>query len=278
LPLDRRLVRISVGLALQSAIPRGIELKALLDLYLNPNLEEASQLHSRLMASRRHGDREVGFWLEPVLEPRPTMPDHGRLAAEMRKMEFLLYELINRAGEARQDINDWMDYISNAIESLTDGFWIDAKILLSQALEISQSESVERAKSDPSLRYEIDVLQRATAEYFQEVRAYPLKLAIPEERLETLLKVQEILLDLMQIQIRKEPAQKEMLAIAIRRLNTAVRYLMNKDKTTEAARQEVRLAFEYLKGSESKVSDEGSRRVVHQLGERMKELIGTHVP
>ena len=276
--MDRRLLKISVGLALQSAIPRGIELEALHALYSNPNLEEASQLHSRLMVSGRHGDREVGFWLEPVLEPRPATPDHGRLAGEMRKMEFLLYELINRAGEARQEINDWMDYISNAIESLTDGFWIDAKILLSQALEVSQSESVERTKSDPSLRYEIDVLQRATAEYFQEVRAYPLKLAIPEERLETLLKVQEILLDLMQIQIRKEPAQKEMLAIAIRRLNTAVRYLMNKEKTAEAARQEVRLAFEYLKGSEGKLSDEGSRRLAHQLGERMKELIDTHVP
>jgi len=276
--LDRRLLRISLGLALQSAIPRGIEVEALLALYSNPNLDEVSELYGRLMASGRHGDREVGFWLEPVLELRPATPDHGRLAAEMRKMEFLLYELINRAGEARQEINDWMDFISNAIESLTDGFWIDAKILLSQALEISQSESVERTKSDPSLRYEIDVLQRATAEYFHEVRDYPLKLAIPEDRLETLLKVQEILLDLMQIQIRKEPAKKEMLVIAIRRLNTAMRYLMNKDKTVEAARQEVRLALECLMGSESKVSDEGNRRLVHQFGERMKELIETHVP
>lgn len=274
--MDKRLVKITVGLALQSAIAHGREVETLFALYSEPNLEKAQRLHDKLMMSRSHYDREVAIWLEPLLELGPFKSDPKGLVAEMRKMEFLLYVLINRAGDAQREVNDWMNYIANAAESLAEGFWIDAKILLSQALEISQSASVEHLKSDPSLRYEVDILQRATASYFGEIRTYPLKLAIPEERLETILRVQEIILDLMQMQYReKHEEDDEVIGIAIRRLNTAIRWLMNKDKELSAAEQEVKLASEHLDEKKSKVADKGRRKLIYECSEKMKELIET---
>jgi len=274
--LDERLAKIGVGLALQSAIPHGCEIETLLTLYSDPDLEKAQRLYDKLAASRSHYDREVAVWLETLLERSPFESDLKALVATMREMESVLYFMINQVGEAQRAVNDWMNYVANAAESLADGFWIDAKIFLSQALEVSQSQTIEQLKSDPILRRKTDILQRATAQYFEEMWKHPSKLTIPEDRFETILKVQEILLDLMQAYYQgtwKE--NKEAVGSAIRRLNTAMRYLMNKDKSLEVVEQEVQLASEHLSGKMSQVVDERKSELVDKCTERMKELIRT---
>jgi len=274
--LDERLAKIGVGLALQSAIPHGCEIETLLTLYSDPDLEKAQRLYDKLAASRSHYDREVAIWLETLLERSPFESDLKALVATMREMESVLYFMINQVGEAQRAVNDWMNYVANAAESLADGFWIDAKIFLSQALEVSQSQTIEQLKSDPILRRKTDILQRATAQYFEEMWKHPSKLTIPEDRFETILKVQEILLDLMQAYYQgtwKE--NKEAVGSAIRRLNTAMRYLMNKDKSLEVVEQEVQLASEHLSGKMSQVVDERKSELVDKCTERMKELIRT---
>ncbi len=272
--MDKRLAKIAIGLALQTAIPHGREIETLLTLYSDPDLEKARKLHDKLAVSCSHYDREVAIWLETLLEHGPFESDLKALVAIMREMESVLYFLINQVGEAQREVNDWMNYVANAAESLADGFLIDAKIFLSQALEVSQSPTVERLKSDPSLRRKLDILQRATAEYSEETRNHPSKLTIPEDRLETILRVQEILLDLMQTYYRgRREEDDETVGVAIRRLNTAMRYLMNKDKGLEAARQEVQLASEYLSEQKSRVVDERKRELAHKCSERMKEFI-----
>lgn len=274
--MDERLAKIGVGLALQSAIPHGCEIETLLTLYSDPDLEKAQRLYDKLAASRSHYDREVAIWLETLLERSPFESDLKALVATMREMESVLYFMINQVGEAQRAVNDWMNYVANAAESLADGFWIDAKIFLSQALEVSQSQTIEQLKSDPILRRKTDILQRATAQYFEEMWKHPSKLTIPEDRFETILKVQEILLDLMQAYYQgtwKE--NKEAVGSAIRRLNTAMRYLMNKDKSLEVVEQEVQLASEHLSGKMSQVVDERKSELVDKCTERMKELIRT---
>lgn len=274
--MDERLAKIGVGLALQSAIPHGCEIETLLTLYSDPDLEKAQRLCDKLAASRSHYDREVAIWLETLLERSPFESDLKALVATMREMESVLYFMINQVGEAQRAVNDWMNYVANAAESLADGFWIDAKIFLSQALEVSQSQTIEQLKSDPILRRKTDILQRATAQYFEEMWKHPSKLTIPEDRFETILKVQEILLDLMQAYYQgtwKE--NKEAVGSAIRRLNTAMRYLMNKDKSLEVVEQEVQLASEHLSGKMSQVVDERKSELVDKCTERMKELIRT---
>lgn len=273
---DKTLAKIVVGLALQSAIPHRCEIETLLTLYSDPDLEKARRLHDKLASSRSHYDREAAIWLQPLLEQGPFESDPKALVATMREMESVLYFLINQVGEAQREVNDWMNYVANATESLADGFWIDAKIFLSQALEVSQSPGIERLKSDPSLRRKLDILQRATARYFEEMWKHPSELTIPEDRLETMLKVQKILLDLMQAYYRERCEESdEVVGVAIRRLNTAMRYLMNKDKSLEAARQEVQLASEYLGERMSLVVDERTRELVRRCSERMKEFIET---
>jgi len=271
--LDKRLAKIGVGLALQSAIPHGCEIETLLTLYSDPNLEKAQRLYDKLAASRSHYDREVAIWLETLLERSPFESDPKFLVSTMREMESVLYFMINQVGEAQREVNDWMNYVANAGESLADGFWIDAKIFLSQALEVSQSPTIEQVKSDPILRRKIDILQRATAQCFEEMWKRPSELTIPQDRFETILKVQEILLDLMQAYYQRgREGNDEVVGPAIRRLNTAMRYLMNKDKPLEATRQEVQLASEHLSGKMSQVVDERKRGLLDKCTERMKEL------
>ena len=274
--LDERLPKVVVGLALQSAIPHGCEVETLLALYSDPNPEKARRLHDKLSASRSHCDREIAIWLRLLLEQGPSKSDPKAMVTTMREMESVLFFLINQVGESQREINDWMNYIANAAESLADGFLIDAKIFLSQASEVSQSPIIERLKSDPSLGRKLDILQRATAQYFEEMRTYPSKLMIPEDRLEIVLRVQEILLDLMQAYYQgKREEDDEVIGGSIRRLNTAVRYLMNKDREVEAAKQELQLASEHLSEKKSRVLGERKRQLVNECSERMKELIET---
>jgi len=275
--LDKNIARVSIGLALQSAIIHDREVEALLALYTEPNLDETKRLHDRLVVSLSHFDREIAIWLEPLLACGQLNFDPKKLAKEMNEMEFLLYNLIYRAGDAQQEVNNWMNCIANAAESLADGFWIDAKILLSQALELSRSASVEHLKSHCDFSHQLDILQRATEEYFEEMKKYPLTLVIPEGRLETILRVQKTMLDLMKGRDRTRQREDEAIGIVIRRLNTAIRFLMNESKEVNAACQELQLAYDHLDEIKSKTAEE-AKRELRECSGSIEELEKTKAP
>ena len=272
--MDEQFARVVVGFALQAALASDCSTEALSSLYSQPKVESVRAIHDKLIESNRHCDREVAIWLEPVLDLDPLKADPKALESEMKKMELLLFFLINRAGSSSREVNDWMNYIANAAESLAAGFWIDAKILLSQALGISQSESIENLKSDPSFVREISILQGATASYFREIRTYPLKLNVPEARLQLILQTQGTMLDLMQIRDRKKPeGDNEVIMGAVRRLNRAIRFLMDEGKTLDLARQEVELASTHIDSELKDIAREEKCRRVHECNSRMKELL-----
>jgi len=272
--LDERFIKVVVGLALESAIVNRRDTQALMTLYAEPDLEHVRELHDRLIVSDDHLDREAAIWLEPALDLGPVRSDPRRLVVEMREMEFVLYTLIARSGDAGRVMNQWMNFIANAAHSIEDGFWIDAKILLSRALQSSRHASVERLKLDPGLSYEVDILQRATASYFEEVKGYPLRLGIPEDRLEAILKAQEVMLDLMQIHYG-EAAREDAATVApaIYRLSAAIRYLMDERRGIDAAEREMRLASEHLETKLGGVADEALRELMDESIKRIKEVV-----
>lgn len=237
LTLEPRALKLAVGLALESAILSRAEIGVLVSLYSKPDLRGVWELHDRLIESGHHREREAAIWLETGLESAPMKSDPAGLVRELREMEYVLFAFISRAGGAQRDVNDWMNYIANAAQFIKDGFWIDAKIMLSRALQVSRAPAVEELKSNPRLSYEVGVFQGATASYFNEVREYPVSLRIPEERLDAILMLQGSMLEIMRSRMRLEaPNEPELIREIIHRLSSSLRYLM-KEKTEEARRE-----------------------------------------
>ena len=222
---DERYLKIVAGLAYECSIVNRVEVESLSRLYKEPTLEEIEELHGRLIDSPDHREREVAIWLEPALELGPIGTPPEQLAREMREMEFILLILTRKAGEVWRTVNRWMDYIANAAISLLGGYWIDAKIYLSRAVEVSRSVEVEELKRQPHLSYEIDILQRATLSYFRELRRYPVRLSIPSGSMEPLLLVQAVLLEMMEDSYLRGIGGKP-LRESIHRLSSAIRHLM----------------------------------------------------
>ncbi|MEM2894216.1 MAG: hypothetical protein QW486_08780 [Candidatus Bathyarchaeia archaeon] len=271
--MDYRFKRFIVGLALESSLVNRCPIQGLQELYLEPVSERVRELHDRLIISERHREREVAIWLEPALDMGPLRYDPTRIVGEMREMEFLLYLLIRRAGEAQRDVNYWMDYISNAAQSLSDGFWIDAKIFLSRALQVSRRNTIEGLKMDPSLGYEVDILQKATLSYFREVLTYPIVLEAPEERLDTLLEIQGIMLDLMRIHYGEGEGGSASYLRAIHILSALIRRLLNPRFTLEDAKADLKLALEYLEANLHEARGEEDRDRIREQRSRIEKLL-----
>lgn len=262
-----------MGLAIESSLVNKCPVQRLQGLYLEPEPELIRELHDRLINSERHQEREVAIWLEPAIDMGPLRYDPGRIVGEMREMEFLLYLLIRRAGDAQRDVNYWMDYISNAAQSLSDGFWIDAKIFLSRALQASRRSSIERLKMDPSISYEVDVLQKATLSYFREILTYPITLEAPEERLDILLEIQGIMLELMRIHYGEGGSAPSLRSIHI--LSTLIRRLFNPRFTLGDAKADLQLASEYLETSIQEARGEKERERIKAQRSRIEKLLET---
>ncbi len=225
--MDPRTLRIAVGLALESAILSGGPTDALESLYSDPEPLAVKALHLRLMESQDHRDREAGIWLQTGMDQASAGTDPAGLAGELGKMEYLLYVLIPRAGDAQREVNDWMNYTANAAQLLTDGFLVDAKIMLNRALQVSRAPAVEGLKAYHDLSYEIGVFQEATASYYREAMGYPVGIQIPEETLDAALKLQECMLEVMLSRVRVEQARENRLVLGVvSGLSSSLRRLM----------------------------------------------------
>jgi len=145
---------------------------------------------------------------------------------------------------------------------------------LSRSLQVSRCPSIEGLRTDPRLSYEVDVLQKATASYFEEVKGYPVKLNMTENRLEAMLKVQEIMLDLMRIHYGEEHrVNAEITGTPIRRMSGAIRYLMDEGKELGSSKRELRLASEHLEKRPNGMGDHEERATLHAANEGIKEII-----
>lgn len=79
------------------------------------------------------------------------------------------------------------------------------------------------------------------------------------------------MLDLMKLQYREEHEQDDAVRVAIRRLNAAVRYLMNDRKEVQVAKEEVKLAAEYLIEKSGSPDRTKHKLITESIG-KMKEV------
>ncbi|MFH0897128.1 MAG: hypothetical protein V1850_03655 [Candidatus Bathyarchaeota archaeon] len=273
--MDNRLYKVVVGLALENEIYNRRANKTLANLFSRPNLDDIIALHHRLIASSDHFDREVAFWLELGLEHQPIKIDLKDLLEEIDQMEVLLSDLLSRAdANSQRDLNDWLNYIVNVAYSIRDGFEIDAKTLMSLAFQSSKSDSIERIKRDPSLQYQIGVLQKETFRLFEEIKRFPLKLATPEERLDSIIELQVVFIDLLQRYYLERP-EKELIDIIrypIEKLEVSQRYLMRSDVAVEKAKQEMELIVERLEWQMGNINAKKVLDLVKKIYEKVKDL------
>jgi hypothetical protein len=269
--LDAKLRRLTVGLAIESALDQGLDFVTLEGFYSDPDEAGIRELHGRLIASVDHRDREVAIWLEPALGAEPLRSDPARLAGEMREMEFILLILARRAGAAQYEVNAWMNYVANAAQFIVDGFWMDAKILLSRALMSSGTPAVEALKADPDLLYEVDVLQRATAAYFDEMRGYPVSINVPAERLDAALDLQGIMIDLMR---GGDPGGEEGRHVkeTFHGLSSVLRHLMESRETPEEIRRELGVVAGRIDWFLPSIADEGKRALLEDYRRTIEVL------
>jgi hypothetical protein len=101
---------------------------------------------------------------------------------------------------------------------------------------------VENLKVQPSMRHEVEILQRATASYFEEMNGYPLILKIRKEIMELLLPLQGLMLQLMQT---KSIDNGDSFNRIVYQLSDILRSLMGKTKRKDAEKK-LRQLSDYL--------------------------------
>ena len=274
--MSARLNKVVVGLALKNELYNKRLNQTLFDLYTSPEIDGIKDLHDCLISSNDHFDREVAFWLELALQQPPVQIDLQDVNTELTEMEVLLYDLVLRVNpESQRSLNDWMNYIANVPQSIRDGRGIDAKILMSLAVQCSRKESIERIKRNPRFKYKIEILQKETSRLFEVIKRIPLRLLASEERLDALEKLQDILIDLLQRYDFERPQEgvSDLLRYPIQKLEASQRYLMRSDVKTDTAKNEVLIAFKYLEQQMNDIPNKINLEWMKRLLEKIQSLI-----
>jgi len=267
---------VVVGLALKNELYNKRLNQTLFDLYTSPEIDGIKDLHDCLISSNDHFDREVAFWLELALQQPPVQIDLQDVNTELTEMEVLLYDLVLRVNpESQRSLNDWMNYIANVPQSIRDGRGIDAKILMSLAVQCSRKESIERIKRNPRFKYKIEILQKETSRLFEVIKRIPLRLLASEERLDALEKLQDILIDLLQRYDFERPQEgvSDLLRYPIQKLEASQRYLMRSDVKTDTAKNEVLIASKYLEQQMNDIPNKINLEWMKRLLEKIQSLI-----
>jgi hypothetical protein len=235
--------KLIVGFALERALIYNQDTKELEKLYNDPEEKKIQEQYSQLIGSRKHQERALAIWLSTALKQKPLRNNPDNLVKELRKLEYLLYNLMNQLVNGKKQVNNWMNYVLNAAQLLEDGFYLDAKVMLSRALQESEKKEVTELKNHPKLRYEVNVFQQATRSYFNEVEQYPVNIKI-RSHLEKILMIQEIMLKLL-TEFNPEKGEEEKVSKeAIIKISSGIRYLWG--KSYEKAETELFLAVGYM--------------------------------
>ncbi|MEM2094079.1 MAG: hypothetical protein QXI32_02130 [Candidatus Bathyarchaeia archaeon] len=268
--IDKRMLKLIVGLALENELYNHRENKVLRRLYSEPDLKELKSYHRKLALSEDTRDREVSFWLEHALPQEPSSTNLSNLIIRLRQIEAILYSMLMEGTGEVQDLNDWLNYVANVGESLKDNYFMDAKILASRALE-SSSRALAAAMQNPVRRYELGILRNETLRIFEELKSLHPKLTIPESLLDTHLKIQASLIELLTLLREGSEVRdaKQELQYSAQKLASAQRLLLRSEKEMLRASQDIAQAQEYLGLGMSKALDYLTRirlsRVLQQL-------------
>jgi hypothetical protein len=243
------LLKIAIGLALKSELYRGRINTTLYDLYDNPDQRDVIQYHTTLITSDHHADRETAFWLELAIPKPPERIDLAAIIDVLRKMEVILYDLLMQINPNLQtDLNDWLNYIANIPHMLERGSGIDAKCLISQALDSSKASTIEVMKSDPKLARKLQILQQETQHLYHQILCIPMKLAIPQEQQQPVLQLQHQILELLKIGM-KQMANTPNYQYGLQKLEHLQTQLMNLHVSPQLLKKDITQAISNLQQS-----------------------------
>jgi hypothetical protein len=274
--VDKRMLRLIVGLALENELYNNRENPQLRRLYSDPNRREIQNYYLLLVSSESSDDREVAFWLENALVPeRLASPDTSTLAARLQQLETILYALlIENASATNQDLNDWLNYVANAGESLRGNYLLDAKIFTSRAVESSQKALATMGIRDPLRHYELGLLRAETQKVFEELKKVHSTLQVPEELLDSLLNVESSLVELLSLLegADAETQDSPEIRYAAQRLASAQRLLLRSQKEVLKAKEDLMLAQEYITKGIEKAADAHTRKRLIKTQELLRTL------
>jgi len=279
------MIKVAVGLALEAELERENEDSSVLDrllrLYASPDPVAVEALHDELVGSGSFEDREVALWLELALPSQQPSFDWRDVVMDMQETELDLFNLayLIETSEYRNRFRalgllDWMNSIGSCASNIRCGNWVLAKIDANRAVNESLAESVEKIRKNEDFRGVVDEHRKATKGYFEKVLKFPCKSDVPEDRLDTILEVQWLLVEFRR-RYRLEPADRvlsDVALYAIEKLGVAEDRLLDPKAGVEEAGYEVGLVSEHLKGRVESIRNQEIRAWVVKLMERVEFL------
>jgi len=277
-PVDEKVLKVIVGLALENELYSGRDNPRLRSLYSSPSEGRIQSYYRELANSRSSLDRETSFWLETALpKEKSTVSDTSRLVLRLQRVEAILYSLLMQSdSNVGSELNDWMNYVANAEESLVGSFWLDAKIFASRALESAERTVTKIGPTDiRRLRYELGILKTETQTLFEELKRLPLTIRVSAEGFDLVLGVQEMLIELLSLRERSQAEKGAMEGIhySMQKLVTAQRYLLRGDAEVLKAKQEISFALEYLERDKKKIAKTETRMRLTKMVEKLRKLL-----
>jgi hypothetical protein len=176
--------------------------------------------------------------------------------------------------DSSRDLNDWLNYVANAGESLKGNYLLDAKILVSRAMESSDRTLAALDTRDPRRRYELGILKTETMKIFEELKTVHSKLTVVEELLEIHLKIQTALIELLTLLREGGGAREaaEELHYSAQKLVSAQRLLLRSKKEVLRAGQEVALAQQYVGIGLEKSLNPGIKARLNKVLQQLRSL------
>jgi hypothetical protein len=247
--------KIVTGLALVNELHIRKANQNLLDVYRSPNMEQIGELHDYLSASADGVDQETALFLSLALNGKPIEITFHQLLVTLKEIEVLLFEFMWQMREAaHRDLNDWYNYLANASQSLQDGAFFDAKILMNRASQSAKKVVVENLPSKYAIRGKIEILRKGTLDAYQKIREIPIRLQVPEERHELVVEELGILIELLTMFWEQgEGILSSAIGIIIQKVNAALRSTVRGMEARDALTK-IGIAIELLEGRQNTLS------------------------
>lgn len=293
--MNEEIIKIVVGLALAKAYhesPRSIQiLKPIWDSQRFENLENTI---GQLTSSDDSSMRRVGFILQAVVQNSLSEPEPIQwrdMALDIAHQQVLLVDYMYRIGEFSNKeknpqkkqtldkiytvLQTWQDYVWTTVSKMRESNWIEAKVSIDLAYEVScakEMDSLIRLYSN--YRSAIEEHRKDAERFRTIVLGYPSKIRIPIERTDTIFQGQSILLSLLQIRAENEKDREVLDSVrySIEKLTHAIDYLLSQTLGVESANREINLAISDLNEKINVLRNEGVKSKLEEIQDRLKLL------
>jgi hypothetical protein len=272
---DRRFQKIAIGLAVENGLQNGYDDRTIDELHENPSSDKIAKTYRRMISSNIQQEREIALWLELGLYQEPTtFPDITELLRRIREIEAILYALLGHAGlSITQPLNNWLNYVANAGESINTGFWIDAKAYMDRAVEAADETLTKVGSADPKMLYDLDILRSETRRDHEELLKASFRLKLPEDALNQILVVQDLLIRILRRRVAEaDHKSAELLLFISDRLTIAERSLLQEKPDMQNAVESVTQAISQIENQIPTLQDETVRRGFERTLQELKEI------